>query len=167
LAASLLVSFGPPHHVRLSAATLTPTLARHLDAEVAAKAPATVDEALQVALEATARHLHFGLSHRTSLSFDDAEREGNCIEYAHLFAAAFARASAVAHIDARAFVVHSDDARVLGEKLGIPGYGDHDWNLVVLHGPNGEKRIYVDSTMYDAGLPWDIEGSVRGEVKTP
>ncbi len=136
-------------------------------AEVTVAAPRSADEAVQLALQATARRLHFGLSHRTSLSFDDADREGNCIEYAHLFAMVFARAVARGHIDARAFVVHSDDARIFGERVTAPGYGDHDWNLVVVHTAGGDRKIFVDPTLYDAGLPWDIEGSVAGEVKTP
>jgi hypothetical protein len=168
VAASLLVlSFGPPHHVRTPAATMAPRLERRIEAELAAANPSSADDALHFALDATARRLHFGLAHRTSLQFDEPEREGNCIEYAHLFAALFARASARAHVDARALVVHSDDARVLGEKLGAGGLGDHDWSLVVVRTPAGERRLFVDPTLYDAGLGWDIAGSVTGAVPVP
>lgn len=122
---------------------------------------------LRFALDATGRRLHFGLGHRTSLAFDETEREGNCIEYAHLFGTVFERAAARVHLDARAFVVHSDDARVVGGKLGLPGFGDHDWSLVVVRTAAGERRLFVDPTLYDAGLGWDIAGSVRGDVPVP
>jgi hypothetical protein len=167
-AASLvLLSFGPPHHARRSAATMAPALERRIDADLAAANPRTVDDTLRLALDATGRRLHFGLGHRTSLAFDDTEREANCIEYAHLFAAVFERASARVHLDARAFVVHSDDARVAGEKLAGRGLGDHDWSLVVVHTGAGDRRLFVDPTLYDAGLGWDIAGSVTGDVVLP
>jgi hypothetical protein len=163
----MLLSFGPPHHVRAPAATMTAALARRIDAELTAAVPSSVDAALRVALDATARRLHFGLQHVTNLSFDETEREGNCIEYAHLFAAIFERAAARAHLDAHAFVVHSDDARVFGERLGARGLGDHDWDIVVEHTADGDHRLFVDPTLYDAGIGWDIEPAVRGTVTTP
>jgi hypothetical protein len=144
-------------------------LERRIAADLDAVNPRTVDDALRFALDATARRLRFGLRHRTSLSFalTPEEREGNCIEYAHMFAAVFERASARAHVDARAFVVHSDDARVAGEKLGAPGLGDHDWSLVVVRTATGTRRLFVDPTLYDAGLGWDIAASVSGDVPVP
>jgi hypothetical protein len=146
---------------------MTAALARRVDTELSAAAPSSVDAALLVALDATGRRLHFGLQHATSLSFDDAEREGNCIEYAHLFAAIFEKAARRAHLDAHAFVVHSDDARVLGERLPARGLGDHDWSLVVLPTADGDRRLFVDPTLYDAGLDWNVEAAVTGTVATP
>jgi hypothetical protein len=166
-AALTLVSFGPPHHVRVPAAKMTAALSRRIDAELSAAAPSSVDAALHVALDATARRLHFGLRHATNLSFDETEREGNCIEYAHLFAAIFENVAARAHLDAHAFVVHSDDARVLGERLAARGLDDHDWDIVVVHTAEGDRSLFVDPTLYDAGMDWDIEAAVRGTVPTP
>jgi len=146
---------------------MTPALERRIDADLAAAKPRSAQEALRFALDAAGRRLHFGLGHKTSLSFDDGEREANCIEYSHLFAAAFDRAAARAHLDARAFVVHSDDARVAGEKLAAPGLGDHDWSLVVVRTAAGDQRLFVDPTLYDSGLGWDIAASVTGSVPLP
>jgi hypothetical protein len=162
----LLLSFGPPHHVKLPAATLDRELAQAIDARVDAAQPRAAEHVLQLALDATAARLHFGLGHRTNLAFG-AEREGNCIEYAHLFATVFERARARARVEARAYVVHSDDARVLGERLGAPGLGDHDWNLVVVRTAEGARTLFVDPTLYDAGMGWDIRGSVAGDVRPP
>ena len=101
------------------------------------------------------------MQHRTSATFDVAEREGNCIEYAELFAAIFNRERG--SIDARAWVVHSAEARVLGQRLDDPKYRDHDWALVVA----GERRLFVDPTLFDEGFGWDISRAVIGPVTTP
>jgi hypothetical protein len=164
--AALLLSFGPPHHVQRPAAAIDPAVTAAIDAQIDAAHLANADQVLRFALDATASRLHFGLAHRTSLAFGP-EREGNCIEYAHLFAAVFERARTRSRVDARAFVVHSDDARVMGERLAAPGLNDHDWSLVVVHGPAGDRKLFVDPTLYDAGLGWDIAGSVTGEVRAP
>ena len=95
--------------------------------------------------------------------FDDSEREGNCIEYAQLFANVFDRAAAQGHLAARAYAVHSADARLMGQVMAGRGMGEHDWVLVV----DGEKRYYVDPTFFDMGLPWDISRSVTGAVTVP
>jgi hypothetical protein len=162
----LLLTFGPPHHVKRPAASIDAAILRAVDARIDAARLATADDVLHFALDATAERLHFGLAHRTSLVFAE-EREGNCIEYAHLFAALFERARTRAHVDARAFVVHSDDARVLGTRFAPPGLNDHDWSLVVAHTPAGERRLFVDPTLYDAGMGWDIASSVSGAVRVP
>jgi hypothetical protein len=31
----------------------------------------------------------------------------------------------------------------------------------------GERRLFVDPTLYDAGMGWDISGNVTGEVRLP
>jgi hypothetical protein len=152
--------------VKRSAAAIEPAVLRAFDARVDAAHVTGADEVLALALDATAARLHFGLGHRTSLAFG-AEREGNCVEYAHLFAALFERARARAHVGARAFVVHSDDARLLGERLDGRGLGEHDWNLVVVSTAAGDKQLFVDPTLYDAGLGWDIATSVTGDVRAP
>jgi hypothetical protein len=162
----LLLTFGPPHHVKRPAASIDAAVLLAVDARIDAAHLATVDDALHFALDATAERLHFGLAHRTSLVFAE-EREGNCIEYTHLFAAFFERARTRAHLDARAFVVHSDDARVLGTRLAAPGLNDHDWSLVVARTPAGERKLFVDPTLYDAGMGWDIASNVTGEVAAP
>lgn len=164
-ASAQLLAFGAPHVARAPRAALSGVLAARLDARAASAKPKGADAVLRFALDATAAQLHFGLRHRTSTSFDVAEREGNCIEYAELFAAIFNREKG--STNARAYAVHSADARVLGVRLADPAYRDHDWALVVVHGPNGERRLFVNPTLYDAGLGWDISRSVTGDVTVP
>jgi hypothetical protein len=159
-----LLSFGPPHHVKRPAATIEPASLRALDEQIDGAHLTDAAGVLRFALDATSARLHFGLGHRTSLAFGP-EREANCIEYSHLFATLFDRASERAHIQAKAFVVHSDDARVLGERVNRPGYSDHDWSVVVVHTAAGDSRLFVDPTLYDAGLGWDISASVVGDVR--
>jgi hypothetical protein len=154
-AAAFAVTFLAPHVARPPAATLDPDFAR------------AAGDLVRFALHETGDALHFGLAHPTRLAFDAHEREGNCIEYAHLFARVFDRAAAAHHVDARAYVVHSA-ARVFGRRLDVPGFDDHDWVLVVSHarGP-GAAKLFVDPTLADADLDWDIARSVVGEVRVP
>lgn len=161
----LPVSFHAPHAARASGASLDEALSRSIDTRIQEASIGSTDELLRFGLEATARDLHFGLAHRTSLQFGTAEREANCIEYAHLFVAIFNRAAARKHVAARAWVVHSE-ARVLGEKLPMRGLADHDWALVVPADAK-EPRRFVDPTFYDFGLSWDIAANVTGAVRTP
>ena len=158
------VSLRPPHHVRAAAAKLAPALAREVDARIQQASPASVDDALRFSLEATAARLHFGLDHRTTLAFGAKEREGNCIEYSHLFAAIFNRAVAAIATKARACVIHSDDARLFGAKLGGRGLGEHDWVLVIVDGGPSPRRLLVNPTLYDFGLGWDLSGRVTSDA---
>jgi hypothetical protein len=162
--AQMLVTFEAPHLVRVPGAAVDPALGRHYDAQAAATKMATIDDLVTFALRTTASALHFGLRHRTRLSFDEAEREGNCIEYAELFATVFNREHG--NLDARAWVVRSD-ARIFGETMSDPAWKDHDWVLVVAHTPYGMKRLYVDPTLYDMGLGWDVSRAVHGDVRLP
>lgn len=161
--ADMFLRLQAPHVVRAPAAMLDADVTREVDAAIDAAAPATPDELVTFALKATGARLHFGLGHQSRLAFTRDEREGNCIEYAHLFAAIANRAAARKGVGARAWVVHSD-ARVLGQKLAGRGMADHDWVLVV---PSAREaaRFYVDPSFYDAGLPWNIAGSVTGDVR--
>lgn len=161
-AASGVITFGPPHHARRSRAVLDHRLRAVIDAALAGGAPRTTDAAIAFTLAVAGRSLHFGLGHRTRLAFTTAEREGNCIEYAHLFAAVFERAARRGGVDAAAWVIHSDDARVLGGRLPVRGLHDHDW--VLIQDRSTGARWFVDPTLADAGLGWDIRGNVRGEV---
>lgn len=163
--AELLVTFQVPHVVRAPAATLDDDLARSVDTRIGEAPLGSVPELVRFSLDVTGADLHFGLGHRTTLRFDTKEREGNCIEYAHLFATVFNRAAERRQIAARAYVVHSD-ARVLGKKLSMRGLDDHDWVLVV---PSmmSAQRLFVDPTLHDFGLGWDISKSIAGDVRTP
>jgi hypothetical protein len=163
-AAQSWFGFQAPHAVRAPTAALDPALAASLDAEARAAKVAEADGLVAFALRATARELRFGLSHQTRLSFDGVEREGNCVEYAELFAAIVNREHR--SDDVRAWVVRSD-ARVLGRRVDDPAWKDHDWALVVVRTPAGPRRLYVDPTLYDMGLGWDISSAVTGDVRVP
>jgi hypothetical protein len=163
--ADLAVTFHAPHVARVAGATLEKDFSRSVDLQIKEARIGSVDELLHFALDVTGADLHFGLAHKTTLEFGSKEREGNCIEYAHLFATVFNRAAERKHVAARAFVVHSD-ARVLGKKLAVRGLDDHDWVLVVPSAA-GAQRLFVDPTFHDFGLGWDIAGSVSGDVRTP
>jgi hypothetical protein len=157
----------PPHTAKRSSAVLERPLERAVDATLAKAAPDSVESAMDVSLSVSDKILHFGLDHPQSLSFAAASREGNCVEYAHLFARVFDRAAARAKLDARAYVVHSGKAEVLGHKLPFRGFEDHDWVLIQEGSGDDARRWYVDPTMHDAGLGWDVSASVRGTVKLP
>jgi hypothetical protein len=159
-----------PHVARRSQAVLDDELSRLIETALDKSKPEGVDAMLDFSLAATDKFLHFGLSHPTSKSFTTAPREGNCIEYADLFARIFERAAKGAHLSARAYVVHSERARVLGQKLPFRGWDDHDWVLIEDRsaGPKEEaRRLYVDPTLHDAGLGWDISANVKGAVTLP
>lgn len=157
----------PPHTAKRSGATLDKALERAVEASLAKANLENVEGAMDFSLAATDKLLRFGLEHQTSMSFAAAEREGNCIEYAHLFAKVFERAAQKSKLDARAFVVHSGKAQVLGHKLPWKGFEDHDWVLIQQGTGDEARRFYVDPTMHDAGLGWDISANVHGTVKLP
>src|SRR5512138_1936282 len=106
----MLLVFRGPHVARAPQTTLSAALAARLDARAASEKLQGADAVLRFALDATAAQLRFGLQHRTSSSFDVTEREGNCIEYAELFATIFNREKGATNV--RAYAVRSADARV-------------------------------------------------------
>lgn len=145
-----------PHHLRSRpAATLSPALAAEAAREL--DGAATADEAVRAALRVTGRHLHFGLSHRGTNRFDVAEREAHCVEYAHLAGALLARWSR-SHGDTLRVTVVRSQARLFGMRVPMRGWSDHDWVLV----EQGARRWYVDPTLDDMGLGWDLAGQVEG-----
>jgi hypothetical protein len=157
--------FLPPHTAKRSGAVLDKALERAVDASLAKASIDSMEGAMDFALSASDKLLRFGLGHATSLSFSAAEREGNCIEYAHLFARVFEKAAAKAKLDARAYVVHSAKAELLGRTLPVRGWEDHDWVLLQQGSGEDARRWYVDPTLHDFGLGWDISANVQGAVK--
>lgn len=156
-----------PHVARRSQAKLDDDFGRLIETALDKSKPDNVDAALDFSLSATDKFLYFGLSHPTSRSFTTTPREGNCIEYAELFAQIFERAVKGAHLDAKVYVIHSDKARAFGQKVPFPGWGDHDWVLIEDRsaGPKEEvRRLYVDPTLHDMHLGWDISSNVKGAV---
>ncbi len=162
--AQLPARFVAPHRVRAARAVLAPALRARLASDAAAAAPTTGDALVAFALAHTAAQLHFGLAHRTSLHFDIAEREGNCVEYAELFAAILGRTRGA--LDVRAWVVRSD-ALVLGRAIPDPAWRDHDWALVRVREGGVTSLRYLDPTLFDAGLSPDVSASIDGTVTPP
>jgi len=172
-AAAALPRFGielhSPHAAQRSAAKLDAQLTRAVEAGLDRASITSVEQARDFALAVTDKLLHFGVEHATRMSFDTSEREANCIEYAHLFARVFDMAAAHAKLPAKAYTVHSDKARVFGWKVPMRGWDEHDWALIEDRsvGTGEARRLYIDPTLHDAGLGWDVSANVRGEIKLP
>jgi len=156
--------FRAPHKVHRSDAHVEAGLQKQLVAELRNAPVGNIESAIRFAVDATGRALHFSLGHKTSMYFGTAERAANCIEYANLFASFFDVTAKTLNLPASAYVVHSANARVLGNKMPFRGWKDHDWAMVVTR---DGRRWFVDPTLADAGLGWDIEKNVEGEVPEP
>lgn len=156
-----------PHTVKRSTAALDKPLEKAIDTALEKTSILTVEEAMDFALSASDKLLHFGLDHSTSMAFSASDREGNCIEYAHLFARVFDKAAQKGGLAARAYAVHSEKAQVFGRALPLKGFGDHDWALIQDGSGDDAKRWFVDPSMHDAGLGWDISANVKGTVGAP
>jgi hypothetical protein len=161
-AASGLMTLGPGHRATKSRAVLDRPLERELALRIASSDIRSSADARDFALSFAAGRLHFGLSHSTNRLFSMREREGNCIEYAELTAAVFERVARAKRLEARAWVVHSEQPRVLGMKVPLRGFDGHDW--VLIDSRSSAERYYVDPTFYDSGLDWDLSGAIRGRV---
>ncbi|MCL2448758.1 MAG: hypothetical protein FWD17_07425 [Polyangiaceae bacterium] len=156
-----MLAFREPYTVLEPRATVDGDLASLVRARAGTSRTATVEDAIHDALDLTSKALFFGLGHRTHLDFGGRAREGNCIEYAHLFAHIF---NALRNdLGARAYVVHSADARALGLSLPWPALREHDFAMVTSDMPRA-TQIFVDPALYDAGLGWNISRAVTGKV---
>lgn len=153
--------YGAPHQLRAPSAQLSRELALRVDERAAREPAADIDAAIAQALRVTGSTLHFGLGHPTSLSFSE-EREGNCVEYAHLFATVFGRVARKAGLDAHAHVVHTMRPRLFGLRVPFRGFDDHDWVLVT--DGKGQPLAYLDPTLHDAMLGADVSGNVEAPV---
>ncbi len=124
---------------------------------------------MDFSLAVTDKLLHFGLEHPTSLSFaKPPSARATASSTRTLFARVFDKAAAQGQARRpRAYVVHSAKAEVLGRKLPFRGFEDHDWVLIQEGTGEDARRWFVDPTMHDAGLGWDISANVRGAVKLP
>lgn len=169
-----LIDFSPPHAASAPAARLDKDLTAQVDAALGRADIADVNGTIEAALAVTDESLSFGLDHKTSLVFSPGTREGNCIEYAHLFAHVFNRAAQSSGLNATAYVVHSANARLLGFKIPARGYQDHDFAFIEDRTGTALAKCttraacrywYVDPTLHDAWLGWDINSIVKGTVK--
>lgn len=157
----------PPHAAKRSGAIMDDGLRRAVDEAIDGSPIKTVDDARDFALSATDGLFHFGLNHATNMRFSASEREANCIEYAALYAKIFDRVAERKKLSAKAFAVHSGKARLFGKAVPMRGFDDHDWVLIDDRSGAEPRRLYVDPTLHDAGLGWDVKGAVKGSVTLP
>jgi hypothetical protein len=167
LRAKVGLTLRPPHALRSPAATLDAALVRRIDAALADARIEATEDAIAFALAQTGEVLRFGLDHPSRLRFGAEEREAHCVEYAHLFAAVLERAAAARGLRARAWVVHSGQARLFGWAVPLPGFQDHDWVLVVAEEGGQVRSYHVDPTFSDAWLGWDVQRNVIDPPKAP
>jgi hypothetical protein len=167
--ATELFEFHAPHRAVRSRAVLEQPLAESVRAAREQSSPRGISELIEFALDQTAQHLHFGLGHRTTLAFSPSEREGNCIEYSHLFAKIFEAGAEASGVRATSYVVNSGRARLMGMAIPRRGWSDHDWVLVIERDAAGAElaRHFIDPSFYDTALGWDIRRSVIGPVSVP
>ncbi|MDI1451497.1 hypothetical protein [Polyangium sp. 6x1] len=158
------VGLDGPHTTRASSATLDKPLEAAIEFKLREARPATVEDAIELSLRMTGARLHFGIGHPTRLSFGAEPREGNCIEYAHLFARIFDMAAARSKLPARAYVVHSARAEVFEKVVPLPGLRDHDWVVIEDDTPGAKRQWFVDPAFEDAWLGWDLTKNVKGVV---
>ncbi len=163
-ARALAVSLHAPHRVQPKRALLAQALAKEVQ-ELATRAlPTRIEDVIDLSLGITSGKLRFGLDHATSMRFDSAVREGNCVEYAQLFVAALDRISRHASVRTTSWLLRSD-AHALGQGLPWRAWRDHDWALVA--DPASKKRWFVDPSFHDVGFGWDVEANVSGKEELP
>jgi hypothetical protein len=148
------------HSVVGASGPLDAPKAAALTAHLEADRPLNRDEALVSALAFTDKSLTFSLDHPTSFTFGTSVRPANCAEYSYLFAAAFDAAAKVAGSTARAYRVHSADARIVGERIPFRGFGDRDW--VLIFDPADRARMYIDPAFHDYFLAASLSQNVKG-----
>jgi hypothetical protein len=158
------LTLGGPHRVSWPRATLSKGLQRSVRGAFESLEPKPDSKSLiEAALFVTKGNLHFGLSHRTHLRFD-REREGNCVEYAQLFAVVFNRLAARAGAKERAWVVRSHSPRIFGLRIPAKSFREHDWVVIA---KRREATHFVDPSFADVGLASDIRRKIRGPVSIP
>jgi hypothetical protein len=149
-----LLELSPQHVVSKTKAELDPALQKEIIDGMRGRSIKTADDVVAYALEHSRAQLHFGMAHKTSLRFG-AEREANCVEYAHFFAKVTAIVAKEAKIDLRVRVVRSK-ATMGGKAIPLKGWDTHDWVLIRA----GEQRLRIDPSFDDAGLGAELDGVV-------
>lgn len=145
--ARTLLELSPQHVVANPKAKLDPTLRKEVLDGMKGRAFAGGNDVVAYALEVTGAHLHFGMAHKTSLAFTTAEREANCVEYAHLFGEVAELVAKEAKVDLKIRVVRSR-ATLAGQRIPLKGWDTHDWVLV----KSGDETRFLDPSFDDAGL---------------
>jgi hypothetical protein len=158
------MSLRPPHRIQPERAILTRALQREVVSEASGANAADIGAAVGLALSMTARKLRFSLRHTTSYRFDTSERPAHCGEYAQLYVSVLQRVLSVSGLRASVLAIRSD-ARAAGRALPWRQWRDHDWVLVVESGT--ARRWFVDPSLHDMGLGWDVADNVSGKDLLP
>jgi hypothetical protein len=163
-ARTLAISLRAPHRLQPKRASLTQALAKEVEEAATCLPPSRIEDAIDLALGITSSKLRFGLDHATSMRFDQAVREGHCVEYAQLFVSVLDRIARSATLRVTTWPVRSD-THALGRSLPWRAWRDHDWVLVA--DPASKERWFVDPSFHDMGLGWDVEANVSGKDALP
>jgi hypothetical protein len=145
-----------PHTVIPVPGVLSTEKRAELDNELDYNRPFDRDQAIEVALDFTARALTISPTHTTSLDFGTQKRKGNSSEYAALFVVVFEAAAKRALSSARAWRVRSG-VRIFNKP--VPTVSDHEW--IVVHDPADGARIYIDPMLYDTWLSSNVTYNVK------
>jgi hypothetical protein len=164
LAARISLRLLPPHVVASAPVALQPDLRTELDAALDFERPSDRQQAIDFALDFTARHLSPSPSHKTSLDFGSKKRPGNSTEYAALFAAVLEVTGPHVPTSAHAVSVVST-VRIYGKP--VPHLRDHTWSMV--YDPADGVRIFLDAMLQDAWLNGDVGWNVKaaGQIAVP
>ena len=157
-----LVQMSAPHRAQADPALEPSDRARLVAWSRNQRRPADVRDVIALALEFTANHFWFGLGHRTRRRYDEQPRQGNCVEYSHLFAQSVEVLGHLHGYDLKATPVRSE-AQLFGHVIPMRGWRTHDWVRV----RHGAHTYDVDAAFHDYWLGWDVSPSVRQRSALP
>lgn len=157
-------TLGGGHVLRQPQATLSGPLQTRIDEIHTERMPSSAEEVRDLALRITAQLARFSLGHAEGRHFTLQPRAANCRELADLYGTVFNRIAERRQVAARALVVRSHDPRVFGFQIPHRSFRDHDWVLVQPAGATPSESWYVDPSLNEVWLDWNVEGNVRGSL---
>lgn len=155
---------GGPHELLSYQASLSASLERRVDRLATARSIEHPRQGIDLALELTSQSLRFSPEFDELWEFDVSERAANQAAYSQLFSAIFNRIAEGRSIKARAWVVQSKSPRVFGLPIPHAAFKQHDWVIVQPTEGTAAESWFVDPTLHDALLGWNIEGNVTGLI---
>jgi hypothetical protein len=160
--ARMTMAIVPPHVVVAERGTLGSDAQADLDSNLDFERPRDRQQAIDYALDHTARLLSPSPTHAPSLDFSAKKRPGSSPEYAALFVLEFEAAAKQALSTARAWRVRSE-VKVFGRRL----VAAHEWILV--EDPTDGARIFLDPMLYDAWASSNVTWNVKqgGQIAVP
>jgi hypothetical protein len=167
IAARVQLALVAPHVVSPPNATLTAEKRKEMDDDLDIERPLDRDQAIDYALDYTARSLSLSPGHATpSFDFGVGKHAAGSPEYAAFFVSAFEAACKRAGSSARAWRVRSA-VRIFGKVVPLKLFADHDW-ILVYDAADG-ARIFLDPMLNDAFLSANLSRNVKGgaEIAIP